>query len=77
MTQAGDRALADFVTVREAATRTGLSDRYVAYLSRTGTVEGVKLGHDWLVYWPSLAHYMDNRPKPGPKPKAQTTPQGA
>ena len=76
MEKIGDRALSDFITTREASDRAGLSDAHIIRLLQRGTVEGVRFGWAWAVYWPSLEHYMDHRPKPGPRPKKRA-PAGA
>ena len=63
----------DYVTVTEAARRTGYSGRHIAYLLRTKQIPGVKPGHDWFVHLPSLIeHQMSVRP--GPKPTRRDGP---
>ena len=47
----------------------GLTDSHFRRLLEHGTIQGFKVGRDWLMDKESLAHYMANRPKPGPKPK--------
>ena len=76
MEKIGDRALSDFVSTREAAERSGLSDSQICRLLRRRTVEGVKFGYTWAVYWPSLDAYLASDPKPGPKPRMKAR-QGA
>lgn len=65
MEELGDRALGDFISVSEAMERAGYTRAYVIRLVREGRVEGVKLANNWLVYWPSLEHYMSHRRGPG------------
>lgn len=36
-------------SVKEAATKIGLSERYLRLLLKEGKLEGKKLGHDWVV----------------------------
>ena len=56
-----------YVTVAEAAKRTGYSGRHIGYLVRTGRVPGIKPGHDWFVHLPSLLAYQRTA-RPGRKP---------
>ena len=55
------------ITTPEAAKRSGLSTNHLSRLLRTGELEGVQLGRDWLVYTDSLEKYMATPHKPGPK----------
>jgi excisionase family DNA binding protein len=48
-------------SVREAATRLGISDRRVRLLLKEGRIEGKKLGHDWVVL--SLDYRRKRKPK--------------
>jgi hypothetical protein len=36
-------------SVKEAATKIGLSERHLRLLLKEGKIEGRKLGHDWVV----------------------------
>ena len=58
-----------YLSTKQASLKVGLSQDHVRRLLERGTIEGVKIGHDWLLLVDSLDHYMANRPKPGPKPK--------
>ena len=59
-----------YVTIAEAAERSGLSQRQVNKLVLGGTVKAERIGQRvWLVSGASLAHYMANRPRPGRRPK--------
>jgi excisionase family DNA binding protein len=60
----GDRTL---ISTLEASTTSGLSREYIQRLVRQGRVEGIKLGHDWLVYEESLQLFLAHPRKPGPK----------
>ena len=51
----GDRVL---LSTTEATEKSGLSRVHIQRLLRNGQVDGVKLGHDWLVFEDSL---LDNR----------------
>ena len=48
-------------SVREAATKLGISDRRVRVLLNEGRIEGKKLGHDWVVL--SLDYKRKRKPK--------------
>jgi len=55
------------ITTPEASERSGLSKVHLARLLRTGVLEGVQLGREWLVYVDSLEKYLATPHKPGPK----------
>ena len=57
------------LTTIQASEKYGLTDSHFRRLLEHGTIEGFKAGRDWLIDIESLAHYMANRPKPGPKAK--------
>ena len=59
-----DRVL---VSTAEACKVSGFSREYIARLLREGRIEGVKLGHDWLVYEDSLTTFLAQPRKRGPK----------
>ena len=60
----GDRVL---LSTSEAQDRSGLSRVHIQRLLRNGKVEGMKLGHDWLVFEDSLVHFLAQPRKTGPK----------
>jgi hypothetical protein len=60
----GDRVL---LSTSEAQVRSGLSRVHIQRLLRNGQVEGMKLGHDWLVFEDSLLHFLAQPRKTGPK----------
>ncbi len=62
----GDRVL---LSTAEAVKISGLSRVHIQRLLRYEQLEGMKLGHDWLVFEDSLNAYMAQPRKPGPKPK--------
>ena len=48
-------------SVKEAASRIGISERQLRFLLLQGKVEGKKLGHDWVVL--SLDYKRKRKPK--------------
>jgi hypothetical protein len=62
----------DYVTVEEAAKRTGYSRRHIAHLLQTKQVRGAKPAHDWFVHLPSLIEHQKTV-RPGRKPKRRRT----
>lgn len=62
--QIGDRVL---LSTSEAMKKAGLSRVHIQRLLRKSQLEGVKLGHDWLVFEDSLLTYIAQPHKTGPK----------
>jgi excisionase family DNA binding protein len=62
-------SLKDYISTREASQRYGLSSSQLTRLLNANAIQGKKIGHDWLIYEPSLKEYAKNPPKPGPKPR--------
>jgi len=60
----GDRF---FFNNTAATEKSGLSRVHIQRLLRNGQVDGVKLGHDWLVFEDSLLAYLTHPHKTGPK----------
>ena len=56
-----------YITTPQAAQHTGLSKNYLTQLLRNGTLEGFRLGRDWLIYTDSLERFLATQRKPGPK----------
>ena len=56
-----------YITTPRAAEQTGFSKTYLTRLLRNGTLEGFRLGRDWLIYSDSLDRYLAVPHKPGPK----------
>ncbi len=56
-----------YITTPQASKQTGLSKTYLTRLLRNGTLEGFRLGRDWLIYTDSLNRYLAVPHKPGPK----------
>jgi len=48
-------------STKEAATRLGISDSHLRRLLERGDVEGIKLGHDWVVL--KLDYKRKRRPR--------------
>lgn len=63
----GDRVL---LSTAEAVKISGLSRIQIQRLLKTKQIDGMKPGHDWFVFEDSLAVYMAQPRKPGPKPKS-------
>jgi excisionase family DNA binding protein len=51
----------------EACKIADFSRQHIHRLLRSGNIEGIKLGHDWLVYEDSLMAYLALPRKRGPK----------
>ena len=64
------------LSTAEASTIAHLGREYIQRLLRQGRLEGVKLGHDWLVYEDSLQRFLAQPRKTGPKgPRKQSSQQ--
>ncbi|HEX6484894.1 MAG TPA: helix-turn-helix domain-containing protein [Ktedonobacteraceae bacterium] len=62
--QIGGRVL---LSTSEAIKKSGLSRVHIQRLLRKGQLEGMKLGHDWLVFEDSVLAYIAQPHKTGPK----------
>lgn len=60
----------ELLTTKEVAVRADLHFRHVGSLVRQGKLTGQKVGNGWLILASSVAAYMSNPRKPGPKPHA-------
>ena len=58
----------EYITVAQAARRFGLSTRQISRLLQTGTIPGIKPGHDWLVKPSAVMEYLRQERRPGRKP---------
>jgi len=67
--------LTDYVGTRKASERAGMTQKHISHLLSVGRVQGHKLGHDWLVFVPSLDAYIANRPKRGLRPGTKLGPR--
>ena len=68
------------LSTTEAMQLSGLSREHIQRLLRQKRVEGIKLGHDWLVFEDSLKAFTAQPRKTGPKgprkkPEQQATAQ--
>ena len=52
------RSIDDFLTIEEAAQRSGYAEQYVRRMAKTGMIRAVKRGHFWLVERASLEAYL-------------------
>ena len=70
--------LTKYVTTRQAAGMLGVATTHVNRLLIGEKLRGIKWGHDWLVYVPSLEKYQQTKSKrgrpPSGLPKLQETP---
>ncbi|SRR5579871_248602 len=55
------------LSTTEAMKQSGLSREHIQRLLRQKRVEGIKLGHDWLVFEDSLTAFLSQPRKTGPK----------
>jgi excisionase family DNA binding protein len=60
--------MGDYITTSEAAEIIGCVDSRVRQLLRAGTLDGKRLGRDWLVSRNSAEGYSEKERKPGRKP---------
>ena len=60
----GDRVL---LSTTEAVQLSGLSREHIQRLLRQKLLEGMKLGHDWLLFEDSLEAFLAQPRKTGPK----------
>ena len=58
----------EYITVEQAAEKTGYSVRHIQYLLKTGRVEGKKFSRVWMVSLAAVMTYRASTPGPG-RPK--------
>lgn len=58
----------ELITVSEASVLSGYTPQHIRLLIRQGAISARRAGGIWLIEFSSLRSYMDNAPKPGPKP---------
>ena len=58
------------ISVTQASQISGLTVSYIRRLLRQGTIDGVKVGHNWLTTEKAVRQYLEKEHRPGPKPKA-------
>jgi excisionase family DNA binding protein len=56
----------DYVSVKEASERFGLSDSRIRQLLGKGVIQGRKFGNAWAILVSSLEGYTSQNRKPGP-----------
>lgn len=54
-----------YVTTKRAAEMLGVDHSQAARLLKAGKLQGVKLGHDWIVFVPSLEKYHATKSRRG------------
>ncbi len=57
--------LTKYVTVLQAAEMMGVGRIQASYLVRNKKLQGIKMGHGWLVYIPSIQKYLETKSKRG------------
>jgi len=57
--------LRHYVTTMQGAKMLGVDPSQVARLVRDGKLKGIKLGHDWLVFAPSIEKYLETKSPKG------------
>ena len=67
----------EYISISQASERSGLSNVYLAQLLRKGTLEGVQIVRDWIIYTDSLEKFLATPRKSGPKgPRKKTSSNG-
>lgn len=59
------------LTTKQAADILGVTTRAIVKLCQQGKLKADMHGRDWDIEPESVRQYSENRPKPGPKTKAQ------
>lgn len=62
-------ALSDYVTTKEAAELLGVDRTHINRLLRENRLRGQKLGHEWIIFRPSLTEYLQTK-DPSGKPSS-------
>jgi excisionase family DNA binding protein len=65
----------EYLTTSQAAERSGLSKNYLTQLLRKGTLEGLQIARDWLIYTDSLERFLEKPRKSGPKGPRKKKPE--
>ncbi|MBI5651468.1 MAG: helix-turn-helix domain-containing protein [Chloroflexi bacterium] len=63
--------LRKYVTTRQAAVMLGVGQEHIRKLLSASKVKGIKLGHDWLVFAPSMEKYFETKSNRG-RPRSKT-----
>lgn len=59
------RDLTKYVPTKQAATMLGVNRFWIVRLLAREKLRGIKLGHDWLVFIPSINSYRETKSKRG------------
>ena len=51
------------LSLKDAATRSGLSTSFLRRLCRNGTLHAIKVGRDWVITWRVVAEYLEDPEK--------------
>jgi excisionase family DNA binding protein len=62
--------LANYITTKQAAEMLGTDDSNIRHALIEGRIQGRKMGHYWLVYFPSLKVYYETK-SPGGRPSSR------
>jgi hypothetical protein len=57
--------LTQYVPTGQAARMLGVSSNHIRLLLGRGKLRGVKLGHEWIVFIPSIEKYRDSKSAKG------------
>ncbi len=68
MAKIGDLT-AKLISVSEASRISGLTTGFIRRMLRTGEIDGVKIGRNWLTTREAIQDYLKRERRPGPKPK--------
>ncbi len=60
---------AKLISVSEASHISGLTTGFIRRMLRTGEIDGVKIGRNWLTTREAIQDYLKRERRPGPKPK--------
>jgi len=60
--------LTKYVTTKQAASMLGVNRFRIVQLLLDKRIKGIKLGHDWLVFAPSVEKYIETKSKRGRPP---------
>jgi hypothetical protein len=60
-----------FISLSQAAARSGLSSSFLRRACRQGKIAGMKVGRDWITTWRAVEDYLNDAEKRrrGPRPK--------
>ncbi len=57
------------ISVTEASRISGLTPSFIARLLRQGTIDGVKIGRNWVTTAAAIRKYLKQERRPGPRKK--------